>query len=532
MPTTDPSRPAMADGSALGGAGDPLPSDQPLPAAGEDWFSSTEAISRSDQYRQEIEKRSSVRGEASLASARRSERQFVRARLPMEVEHKGATYPGFDISLMGFSCVGSPAIDDDVVDDFAIHLLFHGYRLTIQVKASRVRQIETEELNGFQIVEIDDAQCEVLRKALRAHLSGQLITLDGVLVAADSQTARRRNGSSGQDANPSISGTALWRRRLRYCGLALATCALVLVLATSLFQRFVVFHSAFATVTATKLDINAPSDGEVREHRTIAGDRVKRDQLLLQIRDRNLDADLQLAQERVDMARQLLDSARQPSDLPSLTAFLEGSKSVLEQNAGLEAAAGLEQAELTSLELRAEANKLYAPCACTVLWAVPAGDWVGKGERLATLARTAGDDLLIEALVPFDAIDRIGPDQVAFLSLPNVAKLIEAKVETVTMDPLRQPRAGFPAWLRKEKRMASILLRPNHPLTADMIGRPVQVIFSDLPEVTIGAAQLRVETTRWMRALIPLAKQALSNAQRAVLATIDSAGNIIASDRS
>ena len=449
-----------------------------------------------DERGQEVEKRATVRGEAGLASEPRSERQFVRAQLPMEVEHRGATYPGFDISLTGFSCIGSPAIDDDVVDSFTLHLLFHGYRLTVEVKASRVRQIETEKLNGFQIVEIDDAQAEVLRKVLRAHLSGQLITLDGVLTSADSQTARRASGSSGDDADSKLTGLALWRRRMWYGAIATATAALVLVLAASLFQRFAVVHSTFATMTAPKLDIGAPADGEVGVQRLVPGDQVKRDQRLVQIRDRHLEADLELARRRLATERRLLSSARPETDLSSLTTIFD-LPPIPAPNIALEAAVGLGQARLNALEHRLRANSLYTPCACTVLWAVPTGEWVKRGELLFTLVRTTRDDLLVEALVPMRSIDRIRPGQTAFVALPDTTGLIEAEVTHVTLDPLRRPRAGLPGWLRKDKGLASVLLRPNHSFASNLLGRPMQVVFSDFPAVTIAAADFRTKLAAW-----------------------------------
>ena len=454
----------------------------------------------SNERGQEVEKRATVRGEAGLASEPRSERQFVRAQLPMEVEHRGATYPGFDISLTGFSCIGSPAIDDDVVDAFTLHLLFHGYRLTVAVKASRVRQIETEKLNGFQIVEIDDAQAEVLRKILRAHLSGQLITLDGVLTSADSQTARRTAGSDGDSADSKLSGLALWRRRMWYGLIATATCALVLILAASLFQRFAVVHSSFATMTAPKLDIGAPAGGEVGMQILVPGDRVRRDQRLVQVRDRHLEADLELAQKRLATERRLLSRARPETDLSSLTTIFD-LPPIPASNIALEAAVGLGQARLNALEQRLRANSLYAPCDCTVLWAVPTGEWVEKGELLFTLIRTASGDLLVEALVPMRSIDRVSPGQVAFIALPDTTELIEADVTHVTLDPLRRPRAGLPGWLRKDKGLASVLLRPNHRFASNLIGRPMQVIFSDFPAVTIAAADLRTKLTAWRHRL-------------------------------
>jgi hypothetical protein len=312
----------------------------------------------------------------------------------------------------------------------------------------------------------------------------------------------------------------------------MATCALVLVLAASLFQRFAVVHSTFATVTAPKLEIGAPSGGEVRAHHIAPGDRVERDQFLVQVHDRHLDADLELARRRLATARRLLSSASRQWDLSSLTTFFDMPSAVPGQKIALEAAAGLEQARLNALEHRGRANTLYAPCACTVLWAAPAGGWIEEGELLFTLIRTASDELLIEALVPLRSIDRIQPDQAAFISLPDTPQLIEAQVERITMDPLRQPRAGLPNWLRQDKSLASVLLRPSHPFTSGQIGRPMQVIFSDLPAVTVAAAHLRAELAEWRGALAPAIKKALREVWNSALAATVGTARKLAGERS
>jgi hypothetical protein len=213
-----------------------------------------------DDPRREVEKREWVRGEPDLAPERRSERQFVRVNLPLEVEHHGTTYRGFDISLSGFSVVGHPAIDDGVVDDFVLRLLFRGYALTVNVRATSVRLVAEHDLSGFRIVAIEDDQLEVLRKILRAYLGGQLVTLEGLLVAADSQTARRSD-SDAKTRFSAAAGSARWRRGGWYLGIAGMTCALMLVLAASLFERLAVVEASFAAVTAPKLEIRAPTDG-------------------------------------------------------------------------------------------------------------------------------------------------------------------------------------------------------------------------------------------------------------------------------
>jgi mannuronan synthase len=451
-----------------------------------------------DDPRREVEKREWVRGEPDLAPERRSERQFVRVNLPLEVEHHGTTYRGFDISLSGFSVVGHPAIDDGVVDDFVLRLLFRGYALTVNVKATSVRLVAEHDLSGFRIVAIEDDQLEVLRKILRAYLGGQLVTLEGLLVAADSQTGRR--GDSDAKTRPSgPMGAARWRRGGWYLGIAGMTCALMLVLAASLFERLAVVEASFAAVTAPKLEIRAPTDGEVMAQPLEPGDRVARDQLLVEVRDRDLEIELELARADFAKGQRLLEEPASPTDAAGLG----------EERATTLA---LERARLTALEHRLASNRLYAPCVCTVFWAAPGGDWVHKGDRLFTLVRSAPGDLLVEALVPLRSIDKIAQHYTAFVELPHSGELIEARVALIALDSERQPRAGFPRWAQEQQSLASVLLRPSQALPEDMIGVPVQVVFSRAPEITLTVANLKTR----LRELAPEALAALGLSDRAM----------------
>lgn len=461
----------------------------------------------------EVEKRAWVRTEPGLAPEMRNERQFVRVKLPMEVEHRGTTYRGFDISLGGFSVYGHPTIADDAVEDFVVRLLFRGYALTVKVRAAPVRQVQESNLSGFRIVEIEDDQLEVLRRILRAHLGGQLVTLEGLLVAADSQTARGARDAAAA-AQSRLSGKALWRQRAWYGAIALATFALLMILATSLFQRFAVLQAEVAAVTAPKLEVRAPADGEIGAHDVRPGDRVTRDQLLAEIRDRDLELERELMRARVAEGEKLLANPRPGSHFsaPAWPTPLQGDLADSERRSDLAATVGLERARLVALEHRMESNRLYASCECLVFWAAPAGDWVRRGDRLFTLIRAGPSDLLVEALVPLRAATSIRQHDMAFIELPRTGELIEARVALLALDAERQPRAGLPRWAREDQSLASVLLRPSQALPSDMIGVPVEVVFSRVPEVTLSVANLR----RRLGDLAPTVLAALGLSGRAI----------------
>ncbi|NLC22212.1 MAG: HlyD family secretion protein, partial [Halomonadaceae bacterium] len=129
---------------------------------------------------------------------------------------------------------------------------------------------------------------------------------------------------------------------------------------------------------------------------------------------------------------------------------------------------------------------IYSPCDCLVAWALSSADgvYINESERIMTLIRTAEDDVLVEALVHMDDIHRIEPNQQAYVTLANANQPIRARVRNVALDVERQPRAGFPDWVRQQQNVASVLLIPEEPLPADNVGMPVDVRFAEAPLLT------------------------------------------------
>lgn len=285
----------------------------------------------------------------------------------------------------------------------------------------------------------------------------------------------------------------------RYVILFGAIGVLALVAAATAYRNFMMIEPSFAAVTAPRIDIRAPGPGILAAHDLQAGDRVERDQLLTNVENSDLESDLILAdaaqrynnrlienlQEHLDAGGQevSLANSAQPASGDTLTfesVSPEIARARIEQ---FETARDYESSRITALEARKANNDIYSPCDCLVAWALSSADgtYINESERIMTLIRTGEDDILVEALVHMSDIDRIEPNQLAYIALPNASEPIRARVRNVALDVERQPRAGFPSWVRQQQNVASVLLVPERDLPAESVGQPVDVRFTEAP---------------------------------------------------
>ena len=451
---------------------------------------------------------------SSLEPENRGERQFVRVPLPFEVEMSGQTLQGRDLSLDGFALAEVPPLEHVTgVIDARLRLLFKGCELTFQAEAKPVEDQSGNYGTAFQIMAMDDAQREVLRKTIRAYLAGQLITFEGLLLPSDVQTERQRQQRENEEDEADAAAASPWQRATRYGLLACGSLLLFGFLAASVYQRLTIIESRYAAVTAPRIDIRAPASGRLDAHEFRAGTNVERGQILTRVFDADLEAEIAL----LEGERRLLlgDSAVQvassnglrrgatpwgslslpiPPNKATLAATQvehssneEGSASAQDQHntmAEQSRWAELSNIRLAALRYRETANKLYANCNCEVFWSVPEGEWVEKGELVFSLVSTEEDDLTIEALVHMKNIHRIEPLDEAYLVMPQTGELIAARVLAVRLDPDRGPRAGFPSWVARDESLASVELVPSEPLPTHLIGVPTKVIFSAWPGLT------------------------------------------------
>lgn len=436
-----------------------------------------------------------------LNHERRDERQHVRVDAPFQAQFEdGHALPGHDISLGGFSIHSDKPIETGKVVSVSLLLMAGSAELIVPVTARALRS-EPERAGkshslAFEITKIDQRHRELLRRVIRSHLSGRYAAVEDLIEREDPQTPRKR-ATKASAAHP--AGQQRKARR-RYAVLALAGLTLVTVAAATAYRNFVLIEPDFAAVTAPRIDIRAPGSGTLGPHGIQAGDKVERDQELVQVNNSELNTTLILARASQAYNERLIENMQEAIDDPQSRGVVmpenaqpssgermsfdnvspELAQARIEQ---FETARDFESSRIDALESRVSTNTIYSPCDCQVAWALSSADgtYINQGERIMTLLRTGPNDIMAEALVHMDDIRNIEPHQKAYIALPNASEPIEATVRTVALDIESQPRAGFPKWVRQQQNMASVLLVPEKPLPASAVGVPVDVRFSEAP---------------------------------------------------
>ncbi|WP_046079142.1 PilZ domain-containing protein [Halomonas sp. HG01] len=436
---------------------------------------------------------------AGIAHERRDERRYLRVKRAFQVKmDDGQVFDGVDLSQGGFAIRSQRPIREGARVQASLLIQAGGAEMTVPVSAE-CRHCTTGEQGytaGFEFTDISPGHQELLRRLIRASLSGREMDLEGLMAGEDPQTPRKRGGA-GQPQPAQRPPKPLGR----YVALFMAIGVLGLVAAATAYRNFMLIEPSFAAVTAPRIDIRAPGPGILQAHDLKAGDRVERDAKLTSVKNVDLESDLILAQAAQSYNSQLIENLQnnidggasqvslansaKPANGESVsfeTVSPEIARARIDQ---FETARDFQNSRITALEARQSQNEVYSPCHCLVAWALSSSDgtYINESERIMTLIRTGENDIMVEALVHMDDIDRIGPDQQAYISLPNTAGPISARVRSVALDIERQPRAGFPSWVRQQQNVASVLLVPEEPLPADSVGTPVDVRFTETPLV-------------------------------------------------
>ncbi|WP_336269856.1 HlyD family secretion protein [Vreelandella arctica] len=431
-----------------------------------------------------------------LQHERRDERGYIRVATPFRVTlaDSDTELDGNDVSLGGFSAQSESAFEPGERVSASLIMAAGNFDVIVAVKAECLDSIPRARGNGydvrFKINEIDPQHHESLRQIIRSGLSGRSPNIEGQMASEDPQTPRKRQATNPAPTRPP-------KPIGRYILLFLAIGLLVLVSAATAYRNFVLIEPSFAAVTAPRIDIRAPSPGILGEHGLTAGDQVERDQLLTNVINSELEADLILAEAALSYNERLINNLRgyleddtQEISLASsaqpasgdLTTFETVSPAIAEARVEqFEEVRDFENSRIAALEELQASNEIYSPCDCRVAWALSSAArvYINESERIMTLVRTDEDDVMVEALVHMDDISRIEPHQQAYVTLANATQPIRAQVRNVALDVEPQPRAGFPSWVRQQQNVASVLLSPEEPLPPGSIGQPVDVRFTE-----------------------------------------------------
>jgi hypothetical protein len=446
----------------------------------------------------------------------REERQHIRIEMSIVLVQGQRVFRGKDVSLGGFSVCD--AEDGTLLLDGAaeLRLVFDTYQLVLPLHARRAWRNEARRITGFAITDMKPKQRELLRRVVRAHLSGQRLEVEQAMAAEDGQTPRRRDEATDGKSRHNAIG-----RAVGFTTYAVGVAVLAILVGLSAYERFLTIESEFAAVTAPEVVLRAPTAGETIQHSIQPGDRVLIDQIMVEIRDKHLDSEIALAEATLNYNRRLADNLARllggeapasrvasagpapslplspvparlrsiplPPPVPATRTSVTPASAVALDDADLRdvqarleafrTSEDFEHARIAALRLKAMSGQVVAPCDCMVGWALPGGTWVQQGDPLVKLVATEPKSLMVEAVVHVNTIGRISPNQRAMVTFPNTSRPVEARVHAINLDRERQPRSGFPEWVSHDETVATVLLVPNAPLSADQIGVPVQVKF-------------------------------------------------------
>ncbi len=427
----------------------------------------------------------------------RDGRTYSEVVLPFVARSDNFVLQGTKFSIGGFELLheGTDVITGDQVvldhkafalndQPFQLRINLSGFVLELAIRAGFVG-MEGEGADQrllFAITDISPREEQALRRVIRAYLNGQIANADDVMRAMDDPT-----GTGKAPAKPAeVVVRSNWKPRM-IAGFASVLCALILTVSLiSIYDKYMIIESSFASVTAPKVDILSPGMGRLELAVGQAGDTVSRDDPLFALRAAKIEADLDLSRARLAF----LEASRDRRGLiinPRDVSALDEPQIKAVQSLGPDAASielledeiSLEIGRMKALELRLAALSQFAPCDCVVSWVQEDGAWLIEGDPLMTLAKTGPDHLRVEALIPLKDAKNFTNGQSAFVRLAGTQRLIPATIETILLDGQTRPRIGFPTWLRKDHSLGSVTFVVQEPLPPSTIGVPADVFVTD-----------------------------------------------------
>lgn len=232
-----------------------------------------------------------------------SDRHHMRVELNSLVTLNGAPFELRDVSIGGIGIRGVAAgatLGTSVVE---ISLPCHGFELKLALPVIPVWRSPDSGRAGLRFLELTRSQSETLRYLIESHLSGRLISVDGVLAEGGGTSAQRKIAAAGQKPLPRFGKT----RRIMSLTASIAAGALILALAGVLaYDRITILETKLAAVSAPTLDVKAPVDGALdgRELPKLkVGAAAAKGDVVFEMTDNELRGDLEVAAAELDRDR-------------------------------------------------------------------------------------------------------------------------------------------------------------------------------------------------------------------------------------
>jgi len=367
---------------------------------------------------------------------------------------------------------------------FQLRINLSGFVLELSIRAGFVgtEGDEADRRLLFAITEISPREEQALRRVIRAYLNGQIANADDVMRAMDDPTGTGKKPAKAVE----VTKPSHWKPRI-IAGFASALCAFILTISLiSIYDRYMIIESSFASVTAPKVDILSPGIGRLELEVGQAGHIVTRDDPLFTLKIARVEADLELSKARVAFLEASRDRTSKITNPRDVSALDDAQIEVIQElgpDEGsierLEDEISLEIGRMKALELRLSALSQFSPCDCVVAWIEEDGAWLIEGDPLMTLAKIGPKHLRVEALIPLKDVKDFTPGQTAFVRMSGTDRLIPAVVENILLDGQNRPRIGFPLWLRKDHSLGSVTFLVEEELAPSLIGVPADVFVTD-----------------------------------------------------
>jgi len=181
---------------------------------------------------------------------------------------RGDTHKGVALSLQGLEIEnGAPLSRTNQAAPMQLRLEIGTFVLELSVKAKYQTEgnRDGKTTSIYEFVNLAGGTKEALRRYIRAHLTGHILSVDDLVRSQDSPTGVRGANARGLRAQRRNNNFIARTVRTLF-NLAVALTALVVIFGFGgalVLERLTIVHGAFASVTAPSVEMSAPVGGQV-----------------------------------------------------------------------------------------------------------------------------------------------------------------------------------------------------------------------------------------------------------------------------